>query len=308
MPAPSAQLPVPSQLLERIQACRPDLTIHSARSVDEGLENHVVIVNEALVFRFPRRPGGQALAHESRVLKLLTPRRSLAVPAFEPCGDGVAYPLLPGEPLNQGRLLSLDPAAQEYIAWQIGTFLRQMHAVDADAARQAGVEPAGSVRSQRDWEELYQQAQLELFPLLGRDGQDWIHSLFAPLSGGWLDMEAYEPVLVHGDLAPYHFLCDYPAGRLSGVLDFGTAGLGDPADDYANVIAGLGERFLRRVARYDPGVEPALERARFRAGALEVWWALNGLRSGDPSWFLVHLGRARDAGPYGLRWEDPPAW
>jgi aminoglycoside 2''-phosphotransferase len=86
------------------------------------------------------------------------------------------------------------------------------------------------------------------------------------------------------------------------VIDFGTAGLGDPADDFANIIHGLGESFLRRMGRFYPEIAHTLDRARFQAGTLEIQWAINGLRSNDLSWLVCHIGRARDMLPLGAAW------
>jgi aminoglycoside 2''-phosphotransferase len=127
---------------------------------------------------------------------------------------------------------------------------------------------------------------------------------FAPVRTARLDL-GYRPVLIHGDLAQYHILVRDETLELTGILDFGTAGLGDPAGDFAVVISMYGERFLQRLARTDPAVAEALDRARFWAGTMELQWALAGLRSGDRSWFVAHIGRARDAGPIGSMWPPP---
>lgn len=40
---------------------------------------------------------------------------------------------------------------------------------------------------------------------------------------------AYEPVLKHGDFGPSNILFERAAGQITGILDFGNSGLGDPA-------------------------------------------------------------------------------
>ena len=100
----------------------------------------------------------------------------------------------------------------------------------------------------------------------------------------------------------YHILYDPTQGRITGVIDFGTAGLGDPASDFACLIQALGEPFLQRMARFSPAIVPALDRARFRAGALELEWALHAIGSNDASWWLAHIAGARDVMPLGLPW------
>ncbi len=67
----------------------------------------------------------------------------------------------------------------------------------------------------------------------------------------------YEPQLVHGDLAPYHILADKPAARLSGVIDFGVAGLGDPATDLGCLLQAYGESFVRRMRPAYPEMDAA---------------------------------------------------
>jgi aminoglycoside 2''-phosphotransferase len=97
-------------------------------------------------------------------------------------------------------------------------------------------------------------------------------------------------------------LCDPTEGALIGVIDFGTAGTGDPAQDFGMLINMYGESLVRRLSLHYKGIPDLVERARFYAGQLELFWMLGGLRSGNKSWFAVHLGRARDALPIGSGW------
>jgi len=126
----------------------------------------------------------------------------------------------------------------------------------------------------------------------------WVRQLFDPLFNGQINLH-YEPTFIHGDLGVHHILYDPAQQCLSGVIDFGTAGPGDPASDFACIIQFLGESFLQRMARFYPAITPALDRARFRAGVLELEWALHGIRQNDPLWWLAHIGAARDIMPLG---------
>jgi aminoglycoside 2''-phosphotransferase len=111
-------------------------------------------------------------------------------------------------------------------------------------------------------------------------------------------------MLIHRDLASYHILHDPPSGRLAGVIDFGTAGAGDPASDWACLINTYGESFVRRMHAIYPFDQATLDRARFLAGVLEMEWALIGVQDKDPSMLLVHLGRARDSLPPLTPWNQ----
>ncbi len=90
---------------------------------------------------------------------------------------------------------------------------------------------------------------------------------------------------------------------MTGVIDFGTAGLGDPACDVSILINNYGESFVRRVSQHYPAIGSMIERARFWAGTVELQWVLGGIRTGDLSWFTVHIGHARDVMPIGSGWE-----
>jgi aminoglycoside 2''-phosphotransferase len=294
---------VPAGYLDRIRECVPELKIATARLNRDGLINDVVIVNQELVFRFPKDDvGRRALAQEARVLDLVRRYVTLPVPHFEHLEDDfVMYRFMTGDALHQGDILGLDEYAQDQLAEALAIFLLQLHAIPAGEAIQCGIHPSDAVRGHADWLALYEAAERELFPLLMSHAKEWIARHFAPLIAGELDL-SHQPTLIHGDLGPYHILYNHAARRLGGVIDFGTAGLGDRADDFANIIHGLGERFLKRMSRYDPAISGAIDRARFQAGTLEIQWALGGLRSGDLSWMVCHIGRARDMLPIGAHW------
>jgi aminoglycoside 2''-phosphotransferase len=187
------------------------------------------------------------------------------------------------------------------IAGQLGAFLRQLHTIPANAFAQHQVPPAGSVRTREDWLRFFARLEAQLFPLLLAHHKRWIRAHFEPVLEGTLDL-ACPPTLVHGDLGAYHILFDPQQGWLTGVIDFGVSGLGDPADDLAQIIYYLGESFLRKMSGVYPEIGQAIDRARFWAGTLELQWALNGIRSGDLSWLTNHLGSARDVEPVGRPW------
>ena len=89
---------------------------------------------------------------------------------------------------------------------------------------------------------------------------------------------------------------DRPAKRISGIIDFGCAGMGDPASDFAVMVYNYGEPFYRRFFRVYPEAEQYLERSRFIAGAQEVRWILTGLERNDNWWMTVHTQSAKDFG------------
>jgi aminoglycoside 2''-phosphotransferase len=94
---------------------------------------------------------------------------------------------------------------------------------------------------------------------------------------------AYTPALIHGDFGASNILYDAKARAISGIIDWSSAGLGDPAVDLAALIcpASYGEEFAARLAGVYPGVAELLPRARFYIGTFALQEALFGVEQGD---------------------------
>lgn len=288
--------------LDRIYAWNPALIGRPTRVDPYGLNNLVVIAGDEWVCRFPRTgESRQRLNEEAALLAVVSRYVNIRVPEFtvKAALDFVAYRLLPGRPLYRHDLLRLPAGAQNRFAADLAAFLHDLHTIPASALAEAIPPAPQPPRSPAPWREHLASLRTTLYPHLWADQHAAIEDLFAPVLDGRLDM-TYPPALIHNDLAAYHLLADTMTGKLSGVLDFGEAGWGDPAADYALLINTYGESFLRRMMAADPAIAAHLERARFRAAYLELEWALKGVQTGDPNWYLVHVGRARDSRPFGV--------
>jgi aminoglycoside 2''-phosphotransferase len=289
--------------LQRIQECFPDLALSHIETNGEGLVNDVLIVDGERVFRFPKdADAAQALRQEVKILELVRESVDMTVPVFDYVEDDfVSYRLIPGTALLRDDVLRQPEGVQERLAGQLGTFLQQLHAVPEGEWKKREILPSVTVRQRADWLRTFEEVQRELFPLLMAHAREWVRRHFEPVlaDASWME---YEPSLINGDLGVYHLLYDPDAQAINGVIDFGTAGIGDPANDLALLLFNYGETFVRRIAGYYPGVGELIERARFWAGTLELGWALGGVRTGDLSWFAVHIGSARDVMPIGTGW------
>ena len=169
------------------------------------------------------------------------------------------------------RYLTIRPDKQ--VADQLATFLRQLHAIPYDAC--VPVTPAPCRYA--DW--LGIRRRLE--------------TLFAEMLADPANFD-YTPCLIHGDLACYHLLFDEPSRSLAGVIDFGAAGVGDLALDFACLLQYYGGSFIECLYDQYPAARHYAKRAQFYAQALELQWVLSGLESGEAFWFTAHLGNARD--------------
>lgn len=286
--------------LEHIRRYDPSLDLTVLRVDPNGL-NNLVIIAGGKVFRFPRSQTSRAnLRAESDLLAVAGRHLTTATPQFTFSDDDemVVYTLIPGRPTYRHDLLRLPVSVQEHFAADVGSFLKELHAIPAEAL--ATVDLAVVQLTAAGWHGRLDTIRRDLYPYLWADQQGWIEDLFAPVIDDRLDMTAYEPCLIHNDLATYHLLSDPSSGELCGVLDFGSAQWGDPAADIATLISAYGESFLKFMTATYPLAADLLERARVLAGYLELEWALKGLAGREPEWYLVHLGRARDMRPFGV--------
>ncbi|MFB4302185.1 aminoglycoside phosphotransferase family protein [Actinomadura sp. NTSP31] len=195
------------------------------RIASGGTVNAVYRLGSALSVRLPLTADGvRALEREARWLPRLAPGLPVAIPAVAGTGgpaEGFPWPWavhrwLDGEPPVEGQ-------ATADLARDIAGFvlaLRRTAVPGGPAAYRGG--PAASVDTEmraaidqlRRTDEPFDADAIQA---------SWDESLRAPAWTG-------PPCWLHSDLMPSNLLVN-AAGRLTGVLDFATAGVGDPACD-----------------------------------------------------------------------------
>ncbi len=286
--------------LTSVKRHHPDLAINSAHLNLEGLANAVVIVNDELVFRFPKTDmDREQLIYEAKLLAVLHSYISLPIPVVEEINDDYALQrYLPGIPLYRHNLLRCTAAVQDGYAGSLAKFLFELHSVPLEKLPTPVYLPAKVTMQRRQYFlEQIPIIQDVLYPLLWSDQRAWVEDLFTPLQEGRLDLDSFPTVFTHRDLASYHILHDPATQELTGILDFGTAVPSDPAEDLGMLISIYGEWILRRMRNQYPLDQSLVERARFYAAFLELEWAVRGIKDQNPEWLLVHIGRARDCLP-----------
>jgi aminoglycoside phosphotransferase (APT) family kinase protein len=244
-------LPDLADLGPLLQACFPRLgPITPCRVLGAGFRSVAIATVEGQVFRLARNAAAAAgYAKERRLLPVLRPHLPLPIPdprwiagpsAAFPFGV-LGYPLLPGRPLTPADLARGHAAR---LAADLAAFLRALHRVPLAETAALGL-PGPADRAVR-WEAMRAATLPVVRAAFSADE--------AAAVGRWWDrlraeprMDAYRPVLHHGDLWYENLLVDEGATRLTGVVDFEDAALGDPAQDFATLLH-LGESFAARVS------------------------------------------------------------
>lgn len=280
---------------ERIREIAPELVIETIRLNREGLLNNIVIINDQLVFRFAKRDFGfKNLQEEASLLRLLRNYITLQIPEpFYATDDVLAYRLIPGEALRRDLLMKLTERDQQTIADQLAQFFKQLHGVPVSEIADFKIPMADALMKYEGWVKVYQRIQEKVFPLLQPHQREWATVCFESHLADKSNFE-YELKMVDTDIPPYHIMFDSQKKRINGVIDFGCAGLGDPAIDFGVVIYHFGESFMDRLYKIYPETESYLKRARFYARAHELRWVLTGIDRNEIWWFAVHIGNAKD--------------
>ena len=283
----TADIAIDAALASRLVLAQfPELRAERIRPLGSGWDNAAFLVDERIVFRFPRRRVfASLLEREIALLPGFPTSLPLAIPRPTWVGAAVAefpwsfagYAVLPGrtacsgEPSDAERAMSAEP---------LGRFLRALHAIDPSPFVARGLPP----------DEI---GRLDPIKRL-RFARERVPALDAAGVAGDLDryitwLAEHPPPaiaddarrIVHGDLYARHVLLD---ARFvpTGVIDWGDVHLGDPALDLAiaHLVLPAASHARFREA-YGPIDARTWEAARYRAIYHAILELDYGLREND---------------------------
>ncbi|MDT0541164.1 MULTISPECIES: macrolide 2'-phosphotransferase [Streptomyces] len=268
----------------------PHLSAQDATVNEAGLDYRVVMASDATgqrwVLRVPRRADvSEGMAAETRILDLVAPvlaEDGVAVPDWQVRSpELIAYPALPGAP---GLTLTdagepnwhMDPASPDY-AERLGRLLARLHSIPPEQAEAAGVEVRTPAQVRQAWRDDVARVS-EAFTVSPALTEAW---------QAWLEDDTCWPgqaVMTHGEIYPAHVLFD-EEGTITGVLDWTTARVDDPARDLSAQYGAAGEEMLQAtlIAYGQAGghVHPGLAaQAKHLWDASPIGYALYALTTG----------------------------
>ena len=258
----------------------------------EGWDNAAYSVNNAFIFRFPRRSAtAKLIARESQFLPAIAAQLPLPIPVPEFVGvpsDLYPWPFAAYRRLDGRELSALRPSEEAYgkLAAALGGFLRTLHGIDAAPLAEAGL--PGDEIGRLDDVRMMPKLETRLREL----SEAGIVRDPAPILEA---VEALRPIappslrtVAHGDLYARHVLVD-DALSVTGVIDWGDLHLGDPAVDLTIVFSLIPPQARAPFfAAYGSPGEAALSAARFRAVYHSAMVAHYGHRIADAD--LLHIG------------------
>ncbi|MEM7333813.1 MAG: aminoglycoside phosphotransferase family protein [Chloroflexota bacterium] len=252
-----------------------------------GQYNEIVVVNDDLIFRFPRfEEGVVTLQTELAILSKI--HAQLAVPApnpiyvnlelKNPAQSFMGYQMLPGRPFTRPQLAQLPQSATQQLGQQLGRILKALHAIptdifDVELPAQDGIE---------EWKALFSEFKAHLFSHMRADAREEVAAHFNQFLA-FPELHAYTPCLRHGDFGVGNILVD-DEWSVTAVIDFGFAGLGDPAIDIAASLT-LGDSLFTALNSVYQADDLMLKRAQFYRGTYALMEALYGIKHDDTEAF-----------------------
>ncbi|RKG93323.1 macrolide 2'-phosphotransferase [Corallococcus terminator] len=278
------------RILERAASHGLSLNPESLSVNEAGLDYRVVMARDAgdveWVLRIPRRDDVSAkLGAERAILDFVGPRLGVPVPRWQVADRSlIAYRALPGRPG-----LTLDPASGEPVwhfdresrvyAREFGHLVSRLHAISIEEAGRAGltVETPEQVRTGWAADIARVRKEFDVAEALVRRWEDWLGD------------DSYWPrhvTLTHGELYPAHVLLA-PDDTITGVLDWTTAKVGDPARDFVfQRMLGVDAVFEATVDAYVKAGGQVWERMGDHCmellAASPIGYALYALTTGQP--------------------------
>jgi aminoglycoside phosphotransferase (APT) family kinase protein len=240
-----------------IRSCFPQLPPGSMVELVGGWDSRVFEI-EGWIVRVPRRPEVTSWVRaEIRLLAELAGHLTTRVPKFDLiCDTGARLTLghrkIPGRAL---RPSDLEPTGAALLAAAAGRFLGELHAFPPDRAASLLGAARSAAGSQVEHDVFITDVHQRVLPLFGRNDRSAAEGFLEE----WYEpkMRAFRPVLTHADLGPEHLLCE--SDRLSGVIDWSDARVGDPAIDLAWLLHGTPGDFGSRVLDSYPGNTDGIE-------------------------------------------------
>ncbi len=236
-------------ILEIVAKIVPHISDQKIQIFDDGWDHIVIVINNKLAFRFPRREDYAKTLHiEVNFLKQFAKRSPITIPKLKYTKDKetgifyVTYNFIPG--IQFTRDISKTFSKEELLvaAKQLSLFLTTIHSFSIEKAKQLGVQQIDSFKS---WEKRFIKIKKEVFPHISKKEQQWVIHLFEE----FLKVIKKVPinmVLTHSDIMPEHIIVDPKIHKLSGIIDFGDISIDDPAYDFA-FLAHYGQVFLDEV-------------------------------------------------------------
>jgi aminoglycoside phosphotransferase (APT) family kinase protein len=226
----------------------PALPAHETAWLGSGWDHDLFSVGPDWILRFPQREDRvDWLTRETTILAVLSENMPSRIPRFELAGHpSAAFPFpfagyrrLPGVTAGQPADSDLPGLAQD-----IGTLLTQLHRTDP-----ARIPPCPGGFDNEPWDQLRAELMADAPAARALLPHNLLPQAEPYLTGQLPPPPADGPRrFIHNDICPDHVIVDATTGRLTGLIDFTDALIGEVVLDFVGLIGIAGYPFIHQAA------------------------------------------------------------
>ena len=221
----------------------PHLPIETWEPLYEGWANRTFLINQGIVFRFPKHQvAAHDLIREIRLLTELAPTVPLPIPQYLYHGQPTqhypfvfgGYAFIEGTPLNQ-----CSSEVQSASWWQppLGAFLTALHRFPIEGMQD--LFETDAYMTPQAWQdgiaEMFGKIQTHIFPRLTHRQQEELSTYFEQVITN-PSIFSFTPVFIHQDFYSHNILVDADTETVTGIIDWGSCTVGDPAEDVGDLV------------------------------------------------------------------------
>lgn len=237
-----------NEVINFVKSTYPDLIINEIKINNKGWDNNILIVNNEIVFRFPKTEKVYSkILDELILLECLAKKKPiLQLPNYELMYSkssikGVKYPFLLGRSLSEYTIndISNDPDN----AKRIGDFLTKLHSIVPSELQNTNLD---TIHTQSYWEKMHLSVKKEVFPYFDKQQQDEFNEVLINFINIFPNL-SYKKCVIHGDLTTSNIIYNKNKECVVGIIDFTDSQIADPAFDFAGLYWTLGPEFTMEV-------------------------------------------------------------
>ncbi len=223
----------------------PGIKIKKYYHIETGWMNRIIVVNDGIVFRFPRTKGG--ITKLSKELKLLSSLKDSPIRLPEYQFIHMADPFFAGYEMIHGDTVETAKSLGNGVLNDFILLLNYMQKFDRNSLRGISL----PIYNRDSWIEHYK-SLIDSFRtiLVDYTGHVFFDKVFSLIDIAMSDLNDNDISLIHGDLSKGNVILNRKHSRINGVIDWSDSSYGDRALDIAAIIDGFSLKYLTYILRH----------------------------------------------------------
>ena len=218
----------------------PEINIKKYYFIETGWMNRIIVVNDSIVFRFPRTVSG--IGRLSSELKLLSVLRESPVRFPEYKFKHMVDPFFAGYKIINGDTVEMAKSLAKGVLNDFISLLDYMKQFNRNSFEETFLHMYNSKTWIRHEESLLNSFREALEDYTGHEYFDGIFILMDLTMSDMIDSDIS---LIHGDLSRGNVILNRKHSRINGVIDWSDSSYGDRALDIAAIIDGFSLKYLK---------------------------------------------------------------